>query len=443
MKITPTSRGIWSISLPIILSGLSETIIKVTDTVFLARYGITELGAVALAETLYGIAVVLLLGLVEGIQIITARRAGQDRPEDIGAVFNQGVYLLLLASVGLAFAMTFVAPLLTALVISSEPVRLAVDSYLKIIVFGIPFFAVNFAYSAVYISISRTRVLFMGTALLAVTNIILDYGLIFGSLGLPRLGIEGAALASVIAEVGACVFFTCYTLNDLDMKKYGLLLFKKWNTPLTKLLVSISSPVALKALLEAVRWFVFFAIIEQLGEVALAGSNIIYSFYALLIIPLDGFSETTCSMVSNLIGQRQSTRIPVLIKRAMVLSYLVTAVFLTIGLLFPEVILFAFAADSQAIQGCIDGLRVVAVAMLFIIPGKLLATVILGAGDTLMTFGLELVFTVCMLLWASGAALSLQLPLAYIWTSLLIGWLGSLALSYTWLRGEYWKRLSI
>ena len=441
MKIAPTSREIWLVSLPIILAGFSETITKVTDAIFLARFGVTELGAVALAETLYGMAVVVLLGLVEGIQVLSARRAGQERPEEIGKVFDQGLYLLLIASGVLVVTMSLASPFLSRLVIASDAIRAAVDSFLIVIVAGIPFFAVNFAYSALYISISQTRVLAYATLVLAITNIFLDYCLIFGACGFPRLGLQGAAFASVIAEVGTFVFFTVYTLRHIDIEHYQIFRFERWNSRLSILLVSMSWPVALGLLLEALRWFLFFAIVEQRGEKILAQSNIIYSYYALLLIPLQGFSETTCSMVSHLIGRQQSSSIPVLIRRAMFLSYLVTAAFVALGLLCPTCVLQVFTSEGALVDGGVEGLRVVATVMLIMIPAKLYTTAILGAGDTLATFGIELVLTACMLLTALGTALTFQLPLALIWTSVLIGWLSSLAASYTWFKGEYWKRL--
>jgi len=99
MRFRPTYRNIWGISFPIILAGISETIVDITDTVFLAHYGITELAAIGVADAIYGLALFITLGLVDGIQIIIGRRAGQEQPIEIGHVFNQGLYLLTVAAV--------------------------------------------------------------------------------------------------------------------------------------------------------------------------------------------------------------------------------------------------------------------------------------------------------------------------------------------------------
>ena len=98
MKVRTTSGSLWAISFPIMIAGVSETIIDVTDAIFLGHYGITELGAVALADAIYMTLVVFTVGLADGIQVIVARRAGEGKREEIGRTFGQGLYLLGIAS---------------------------------------------------------------------------------------------------------------------------------------------------------------------------------------------------------------------------------------------------------------------------------------------------------------------------------------------------------
>ena len=71
-KVQTGSRAIWTISYPVIIAGLSEKIIELTDAVFLARYGLVELGAIALADAIFETSIFLIAGLVDGIQIIIA-----------------------------------------------------------------------------------------------------------------------------------------------------------------------------------------------------------------------------------------------------------------------------------------------------------------------------------------------------------------------------------
>src|SRR5881296_4681340 len=96
MTTDSLSRDVWRVSLPIILAQASESLLHLIDTIFLARVGVTELGALAVADSLLLLFLVVPLALVDAIQILTARRAGQRRPGAVGAAFNQGFIFVLL-----------------------------------------------------------------------------------------------------------------------------------------------------------------------------------------------------------------------------------------------------------------------------------------------------------------------------------------------------------
>lgn len=437
------TRHIWTISLPIIIAGVSETVIDVTDAIFLGRYGVTELGAVALADTIYQMVIVVTVGLTTALQIVVSHRTGEQDTDQIGRTFVQGLYLLTLAAAALFVAIKFGSPWLTGSIIQSDAIRIAVDSFLAIYAFNVFFDALNFAYSSFYIGISRTRVLVGATVVLASVNVALDYTLIFGHFGLPRMGIRGAALASLAAEIATCAFLTAYVLFRGDAARYGLYRFRKWNRRLTRLIIGVSTPVVLEQLVENGRWFVLFLIIEQLGEVALAGSNIVYSSYVVLLIPIEGFSEAVCTMVGNLIGQGRSAKIGLLIRKAMTLTFVVALPCVVLALLQPERVLSIFTTDRLTITSSISSLMVVAVAILLAAAGDNLLNALVGTGDTKATFAIEVVVTVVVLIWAYWAAVKLGLPLQYVWMTLIIEWLVRGTTSYALLRGQFWKRLRI
>src|SRR2546430_3939694 len=100
------SRVVWRVSLPIIFAQTSEAVLHVIDTIFLARVGVTELGAIPVADSMLLIFLVGPLALVDGMQIVTARRAGQRRPGALGAAFNHGVLLMPLGCAAPTVALT-------------------------------------------------------------------------------------------------------------------------------------------------------------------------------------------------------------------------------------------------------------------------------------------------------------------------------------------------
>jgi len=443
MKIQATSRSIWSASYPIMLAGLGETIVEVTDTIFLGRYGGTELAAIGLADAIYGIAMFAALGLVDGIQIVIARRAGQERRHEIGEAFNHGLVLLAIAAVLLTAAIKILTPPLTRGILRSPEVAHAVDDFLQIFAWALVFHAGNLACSAFYVGISRTRALIGATAVLATVNIVVDYLLVFGHFGLPRLGIRGAALGSLAAEVAAFLFLVAFAIVRGDVREYGLFRLQRWNRALVGLLASISAPVAIDALVETVRWLLFFLILERLGADILARANIIYSCYTILLIPITGFAETTCSMVSNLIGQLRAEGIGGLLRRTTSLGLLAVVPLLVLPVFFPELVLSLFTTDPDTIAGCIGGLRVIALGMLIVIPAEMVGNAVAGTGDTPVVLWMEIAMTTTILVFTAVAGLALHLPLGILWMSEVAGSLVSLVISWAWLRSGRWSRLSI
>ena len=443
MRFRPTYWNIWGISFPIILAGISETVVDITDTIFLAHYGITELAAIGVADAIFGLALFLSLGLVDGIQIIIGRRVGQNQPAEIGRIFNQGLYLLTISSIVLIFIIIFIIPGLTINIFASADVQLAVHSYLKVAAYALLFQSFNLAYSAFYVGISRTKVLIGAAVVLAVTNIILDYVLIFGQLGFPELGIQGAAIASLTAEIATFIFLTVDVIRQRYSQAYGLFHFAQWNTALSWHLLKISMPVSLDALVDMTKWFLLIVIIEQLGESILASANIIFSCYALFLISVDSFSETVCSMVSNLIGQQRREQLSILIRRTIRLSYLVVAPLLLITLLFPEYVLSIFTLDKEIIEASRYGLLVIVLATLIAVPADAYYSAVAGTGDTRVTLIIQSIVAICTLVYAWYAALVFAWKLEYILLAELLGWGLCLVLSWGWFRSGLWKSLKI
>jgi Na+-driven multidrug efflux pump len=284
----------------------------------------------------------------------------------------------------------------------------------------------------------------IGAALtLGLTNFFLDYIFIFGKLGLPAMGIQGAALGSVIAEIVTFLYMTIYALRQVDFQKYGLFRLPRLNRKLTSGLLMISWPVALQALTEAGRWFAFFLIMEKVSTDVLAFSNIFYCCLGIFLIASEAFAEATCSYVSNLIGAGRADQIAAFVRHLVSRCWLVSLPFVLPALIFPEEILRIFMSDEVLIEGSVGGLRLIAVAALVMIPGQMWSAAVLGTGDTLAALVVEIILTAVMLAGAYFAALTFDLSLAWIWMSVPIGWVACHVASYAWIKSRRWERLEV
>jgi len=443
MKVAITSRAIWAISLPIIIAGANETIVEVTDTIFLARFGMVELGAVAVAAALFEVVSFFTFGLGDGIQIICARRAGQVDQRGIGQAFNHGTALILATSVVLFFVIRIGSPFVTAWVLQSAEVREAVDAFLAIAAFAVFFHGLNLAYSAFYVGIARTRVLVAATTALALTNVALDWVLIFGNLGAPRLGIRGAAFASLAAEIVTFLFLTAYAVLRGDVRRYGMFRFERPRLALARVVAGVSWPVALESLVSTARWFLFFVIVERLGEAPLASANVVFSIYALFLLPIEGFSDTTTTLVSQLLGQDRMDAIGGVVRRAATSAALLVAPFLLVSLVRPDLLVALFASDAVSLEGAGASLRVVALAVAVVIPAEMVFGAVAGTGDTKSTLLIEVALSSTVLVWVWTTGIGLALPMPVVWGGEVLGWLVCFLLSLLWLNSERWKRLEI
>jgi Na+-driven multidrug efflux pump len=173
----------------------------------------------------------------------------------------------------------------------------------------------------------------------------------------------------------------------------------------------------MQGLLEAVRWLLFFVIVEQVGEEALAWSNLVYACFLILLIPTYAVAEGTNALVSNLIGQGRSSEVLRLTARATRITYLVTAPLAALAILVPHHVIRVFTDDPAAIAGAAPSLRVVAVAMVLVVPAEMWLSAVAGTGATDVAMAIEAVLTVVLLAGTVVAALALGLPLAYVWAS--------------------------
>src|SRR5881296_3056518 len=180
------ARVVWRVSLPIIFVEATEIFDHVIDTIFLARVGVTELGAIAVADAVLLLFLVLPLGVVDGIQILTARRVGQRRPEAVGAVFNQGLLVVLLLCMASTATLKLAWPVVAEWLIDSDQVGVVLDGYIQIDAYSLTLTGVTFAYSALLTSLGRTRALVPATIIFVVADLVLNYLFIFGKFGCPE-----------------------------------------------------------------------------------------------------------------------------------------------------------------------------------------------------------------------------------------------------------------
>lgn len=402
MKTQISNKEIWSIALPIMLGNMAQTIINFTDTAFLGRLGVIALGASMLAGLFYFVFTTIATGFAIGIQIIIARRFGEGNYGRIGVIFQHGsIFVLILGLILFSILYIFSDHLLLWL-IDSPNIYDASLEYIKYRQFGIIFVCFNFLYRALYVGISNTKVITYSTIIMAVVNIFLDYCLIFGNFGFPEMGIGGAALASFCAEVSAFTFFTVYSYITLRNKDYGMFKLHRLESELMGRILKLATPTMIQKLFSFSVWFIFFILIEKMGETATGISSIVRSVYMILITPCFAFATTTNTVVSRIIGEGHSDQVFSTINKILKNCLLCTIPIMILVAIFPIQIARIYTDDLNLAQLVVPSIYVICFGTIFQSIGNAYFEAVSGTGNTSAALYLEAVILVIYVafIWA-------------------------------------------
>jgi putative MATE family efflux protein len=443
LQTVPSYRSIWDLSYPIILSLLAQNIITVIDTAFLGRVGEIELGASAIGGLYYFSLFMLGFGFGTGAQILMARRNGEGNFGQVGKIFDHTMYIFVAMSISLILLSRIFSSLFLDAFISSEAIYEASVTYLDIRMWGIVFAFANVAFRAYFVGITKTKLLGYGAAIMAVVNITLDYLLIFGHYGFPEMGIAGAALASVIAEAVAFVFFVLATIFDTDNRKYRIISFPKFNKGIIVRTWNISVFIMLQNFASIAAWFLFFLLIENTGERPLAISNIVRSLYMMLMLHIWAFSASVNTLVSNAIGAKAQYLVMPIIHKVNKLSILIVLCVIAISVVFPELLIRIYTDDPVLIAE--------SKPVLFIVIGALLPMALAvnwfsgvsGTARTKTALLIEMLAIFLYLFYVNLVTFTFEASLPVIWTSEYV-YISTLGIfSYLYLKFGNWHNKEI
>ena len=389
MKSQITNKEIWSIAIPIMLGNLAQTIINFTDTAFLGHLGVIELGASMLAGLFYFVFTTIAAGFAIGIQIIIARRFGEGNNGRVGVIFEHGSLFVLILGTILFSIIYFFSDVLLAWIIDSPNIYASSLDYIKYRQFGIIFVCFNFLYRGLYVGISNTKVITYSTIIMAIVNILLDYCLIFGKLGFPEMGIGGAALASLCAEIAAFLFFGIYSYITLKDKDFGMFKIHKLESELMRRILKVATPTMVQKLFSFGVWFVFFIMIEKMGETATGISSIVRSIYMILITPAFAFATTTNTLVSRTIGAGHPEQVFSTITKIMKNCLLCTLPVIIILAIIPIQVVSIYTDDLNLAQMVVPSIYAICIGAIFQAIGNGYFEAVSGTGNTSAALYLE------------------------------------------------------
>jgi Na+-driven multidrug efflux pump len=359
LRLQTGYKQILQLALPISLALIVPQINFITNNIFLGGLGEQALASAAITGVYYLIFAVIGSGLNNGLQSLIARKAGENLPKEIGKLFYHGVYVALgIAFLGILVSYIF-APVILRTTIHNAVIAEEVIGFIRIRVWGLPLLYLYVMRNALLVGTNQTRFLVWGTLSEAIANIFFDYGLIYGKLGMPQMGFNGAAYASIIAEgVGLLVIYAVIHAKGIH-KAFSF--FESWKLEgeMVKMILIKSSPLILQFALSIITWEYFYILIEHHGARDLAVSNTMRNVFGIAGIFSWAFAATSNTMVSNVIGQGKKDEVMPLIIRISKVSFSFSLCITLLFNLFPEVLLSLFGQGEDFIVYATPVLRVV------------------------------------------------------------------------------------
>ena len=439
LRLDTGYRQILKMALPISLAMLVPQINFITNNIFLGGLGERELASAGITGVFYLIFAVIGNGLNNGLQSLIARRAGQNLPKEIGRLFYNGVWVALgIAGLGILVTYLF-APMVLRATIHDAQTADQVINFLLIRIWGLPFLYLYVMRNALLVGTNQTKFLVWGTLSEAGVNIVLDYGLIYGHFGLPQIGFNGAAYASIIAEAtGLLVIYIVIHFKGIH-KTFSFFDQTKIDFPITKLILIQSAPLIVQYGISIMSWEYFYILIEHHGARALAISNTMRNIFGLFGIFCWAFASTTNTMVSNIIGQGRTEEVIPLIGRIVKLSLSISAVTFVALNIMPELFLSFYGQGDEFISEAIPVVRIVSLALMMMSIGTIWLNAVTGTGNSQVNLLIEFITIIIYSVYVYVVLEYWNMPITWGWASEWVYWISMFSMAFFYIRSGKWK----
>lgn len=400
MGVMPVSKLLITMSLPMMFSMFVQALYNIVDSMFVSQISEEALTAVSLAFPFQSLMISFAIGTCVGVNTLLSMRLGQKDQHAVNATAMNGIFLAF-CNYALFFiiGLLFIGPYLHSQ--TSNPVIIEYGtSYLKIVMFsgfGL-FFGITF--DRLLQSTGKTFFTMITQLIGAVTNIIMDPVLIFGIGPFPKMGIAGAAVATVAGQIlGAAVSI----VFNLKCNREVHLSFKKFmpNPAIIWQIYKVGLP---SIILQAVGAFatygmnIIFKSFKEISDTIIAFYGAYFKLQSIIFMPVFGLNNGSVPIIAYNYGARNRKRITKTIRNAMVLAASIMTFGVLLFELFPRPLLGLFNASEQMLRIGVPALRIIAPSFLGAAVAISLGSVFQAMGSAVYSMLVSLARQVCVLL---------------------------------------------
>ncbi len=431
MGTMPIGRLLFSMATPMMISMLVQAFYNVVDSVFVSQLGEDALNAVSLAFPLQQLMIAVCGGTAVGMNALLSRSLGEKNFDKANRIANSGIFLFLCSAVVFTLMGVFL----------SRPFFLAQTDVKQIVDYGTDYATVclgcsigicsQFCFEKLLQSTGRTTLSMISQLIGAVINIILDPILIFGLLGMPRLEVLGAAIATVLGQIVAAIVAVIF---NIKFNKDIHISFKliRWNSTFVKEIYKIGLPSIIMQSIGSVMTFTMNKILIAFTTTATAVFGSYFKLQSFIFMPIFGLNNGMVPIIAYNYGARRYDRVKKTITVAIITA--VSIMFLgTMAFEFiPHILLSFFNASEEMLKIGIPALRIIGIHYLMAGFNIVAGSVCQAIGKPVYSLIVSICRQLCVLLPLAWL-LSLSGRLELVWFAYPIAECVSLVLSSIYL----------
>lgn len=380
MAVMPMRQLVFTMSLPLMVSLLVQSLYNIVDGIFVARISEDALTATSLAYPLQILMVAASVGTGVGVNALISRLVGAKRFDDANAAATTGLVLSLLCTAAFMLLGIFCTPRFVALFTADPVTGPLCESYLRIcMTFCLGIFLETLAQRLLQAT-GNTFLSMISLVVGALTNIILDPILIFGLLGLPALGIRGAAIATVIGQwLGAAVALALNHCKNPEIRfqTRGY----RFTAASVAAIYKVGAPTILMQAMGCIMLSSINAILMPISSTAVAFFGVYYKLQNFLMMPINGLGQAAIPIVGYNYGAKNGGRIRAALRTMLPAALVIAAAGTVLFELCPAQLLGLFAASDEMLALGVPALRIIAVSFVCAAATTVLGYAAAGLGN--------------------------------------------------------------
>ncbi len=415
-------RKVVTIAIPIAVQALLNTTLNLVDNIMIGALGESSIAAVGLANKVFFVFTLLLFGIVSGSSILTAQYWGKRDIKNIRKVLGLSLIIGLSGAVLFMLAGLFIPKLVMRIFTPSEGTIAIGASYLAIVALSYPLTAITNCYISLLRATNKVKAPVFITIISILVNVVLNYTFIFGNFGAPKLGVQGAAIATVIARLVECISILSVVYISKGPAAAKIKELVSFDKDFIKRYFITVSPVIANEFIWGLGVTIYSLVYGRMGDEAVASITITQNVEQICIVLFQGLSSATAVILGNELGANKLKEAEKHAKSFFVIQLMLSVVMGIVCVLIRRPLINLFSVDNNVASDITKCLTVFICSLPFRMFNLVnIVGVLRSGGDTKASLILDMTGVWCVgIPFAFLGGILLDLPIYYVYAMITI-----------------------